>query len=65
MQASGQAGQSVTKSFSKEGFNQIHLQSILNLKNLLKGTRQTNVGTTYLMRASIEEEVKAGDAVAD
>ena len=44
---------------TKDGLKQRHLQSIINLKNLLKGARQTKVGTTYLQRA--EEEFKIGE----
>lgn len=44
------------RSFGKQGINQVHLQSIMNLKNLLKGTRQTSASTTYLQRATIEDE---------
>ena len=44
---------------TKDGLKQRYLQSIINLKNLLKGARQTKVGTTYLQRA--EEEFKIGE----
>ena len=37
----------------------MHLQSIVNLKNLLKGTRQTKANTTYLVRAAAEDEPEA------
>ena len=55
---------------TKDGLKQRHLQSIINLKNLLKGARQTKVGTTYLQRAEEEfkigeeEEVMQGDSIA-
>lgn len=47
-QSPGQAESSVMRSFGKQGINQVHLQSIMNLKSLLKGTRVTSAPTTYL-----------------
>ena len=45
---------SLSRRFSKQGINQVHLQSILNLKNLLKGTRQTAANTSYLKRTVVD-----------
>ena len=46
----------LARSFGKQGTNETHLQSIVNLKNLLKGTRVTSAPTTYLARTALDAE---------